>query len=745
MTFALVCVRDDVKTRKDSLVMAMAKRNASLLHNVVALSALLAMALSSREVAASGSPIPASKILGANKRAVTVRDVVEMTHLADHDYFLGLPSKGHVGHFSPDGKKFVVVLRKGSVQQNRNEFSLLLFRTKDGVASPKPTVVATMSSSSNRDAISGVKWLDNRVVAFLGENPNEFAQVYTLDVENRHIEKQTAHPSAITAYDITSRADKIVFAAERVGNCRNACEPSGSPEVVIEEQSLPELLARSSSPPAEDARELYLKAAHRKPVRLPLASEDAITSRSTISFSPDGKYALIGSFMRRMPASWRAYGNGRLHNLLTEKGRGGTSPFVMRYLILDTTNEHLEPLMDAPMLFGFSPARWAQDGRSLFVKNTYLPLDAGDASDNKDRERKRFDVEVKLPGKAYRMIAEQDWPREERAVPDVEVALEEGLNSSPKIYTTNRKTGERMLLLDLNPQLASLTLGEVELVAWRIAMGREVQGALYLPPNLEPGVRYPLVVQMHGFDPQRFSMSGREDGSGFAARPLAARGFVVLQVSAAGDPLDVEYTNTLDEGQVKMEKIERAIDYLAGRGLIDRDRVGLMGFSRGCYGPAYALTHSKYHFRAAILEDGFYGGYLQYLWFPTKTDFMQVNGGAPLGEGLRSWATRSPSFTLDRVDAPVRLVAQDAGPLVLWEWFSVSAQIGKAVDFTWFPDAPHLIVKPLESMLSMQGSVDWFCFWVKGEESPSPAEPDEYVRWRALRDARAANSQSVAF
>jgi hypothetical protein len=36
-------------------------------------------------------------------------------------------------------------------------------------------------------------------------------------------------------------------------------------------------------------------------------------------------------------------------------------------------------------------------------------------------------------------------------------------------------------------------------------------------------------------------------------------------------------------------------------------------------------------------------------------------------------------------------------------------------------------------MISQQGNVDWFCFWIKGEEDPDPAKAEQYARWRELR------------
>jgi hypothetical protein len=35
--------------------------------------------------------------------------------------------------------------------------------------------------------------------------------------------------------------------------------------------------------------------------------------------------------------------------------------------------------------------------------------------------------------------------------------------------------------------------------------------------------------------------------------------------------------------------------------------------------------------------------------------------------------------------------------------------------------------------------VDWFCFWLKGEEDPGPAKAEQYARWRELRKLQLAS------
>jgi hypothetical protein len=64
---------------------------------------------------------------GVKRRTVTVQDSIQMTRLADPAYVQGASSKGHVAHFSSDGKRFAVVLMKGNLQEDTNDYSLTVF------------------------------------------------------------------------------------------------------------------------------------------------------------------------------------------------------------------------------------------------------------------------------------------------------------------------------------------------------------------------------------------------------------------------------------------------------------------------------------------------------------------------------------------------------------------------------------------------------------------------------------------
>jgi hypothetical protein len=74
-----------------------------------------------------------------------------------------------------------------------------------------------------------------------------------------------------------------------------------------------------------------------------------------------------------------------------------------------------------------------------------------------------------------------------------------------------------------------------------------------------------------------------------------------------------------------------------------------------------------------------------------------------------------------------------------WHWFAGLTKLGKPVEMIYMPEGTHILEKPWDRMISQQGNVDWFCFWLKGEEDPDPGKAEQYDRWRELRKLQQEN------
>ena len=164
------------------------------------------------------------------------------------------------------------------------------------------------------------------------------------------------------------------------------------------------------------------------------------------------------------------------------------------------------------------------------------------------------------------------------------------MNTPPHIVAVDPASGRKSTLMDLNPQFQNIALARVEEITWKAAHGSELKGGLYWPPDYVAGKKYPLVIQTHAWLDNRFWMDGPWT-TAFAAQALAGKGFFVLQVAelTKRELLDWHIVETSKEAPMAMAAYESAIDDLDRRGLIDRNRVGIIGFSRTLWYVTYTL------------------------------------------------------------------------------------------------------------------------------------------------------------
>lgn len=294
-----------------------------------------------------------------------------------------------------------------------------------------------------------------------------------------------------------------------------------------------------------------------------------------------------------------------------------------------------------------------------------------------------------------------------------------------------------LTILDPDPQLKDVDLGDVSVYKWADAEGRECVGGLAKPPDFKPGVRYPLLLQTHSFNQFEFFSCGASP-TGFPGRAAAARGMIVLQ---CGEPRrGSKYRGTTQEA----EKDGRgcyvaAIEKLASQGLIDPAKVGIIGWSRTGWYVLDTLINEPKYFRAATLADAnssSYGEYLRNLDFSNNgSNYLDTDySKKPFGEGLKVWIDRASGFNLDKVHAPVLVEYDNPYGLLDWSTYPVLRMLGKPVDLLYFRDGTHTESKPKLAFVSMETNLDWFDFWLNNhEDSSDPSKVEQYQRWRELR------------
>ena len=522
-----------------------------------------------------------------------------------------------------------------------------------------------------------------------------------------------------------------------------------------------------------------------------------------LSLSPNGESLITVAPVSRIPPNWGGYEPWYKEDFLYLKPDNKYALSddnlwkASQFVLVSLRSGVVSALVDAPAGRGFAfrgstKAMWLADGRRAILSNTFLPADS--TSDEMESKRRRRTPAVAMVDVSTRKIqpiaylaepppeAEKwyrvtdvswnqtrrvvtlkytgvgdeagvpapesyrlklgEWARlpegpQESGQPDdgVEIFVYQDLNQPP-VLSGKRRGDEASIIWDPNPQLQRVAAGKVSLYTWQDRTGKSWSGLLAVPSNLDPKVRYPLVIQTYGYEGEKYFADGAFT-SGYGGRALVAKGVVVLQSDMSSANMD-----TPTEGADQLLIFESAVEKLSASGMVDRSRVGIIGFSRTCYHVLYSLTHRPDLFAAASITDGVNMSYMRYLMSMDTKDFVQetfekINGGIPLGAGLMNWTQSAPGFNLDKVEAPLLISALETGQLIgQWEIYSGLRLLKKPVDMIWLrgENAPHILVQPYHRYVSQQRAVDWFDFWLNGREDPVPSKAEQYARWRELRE-----------
>ncbi len=245
---------------------------------------------------------------------------------------------------------------------------------------------------------------------------------------------------------------------------------------------------------------------------------------------------------------------------------------------------------------------------------------------------------------------------------------------------------------------------------YRATDGLEIEAFVLYPPNYRRGKRYPMALEIHG-GPHNF----HPFGFWLPPQSLAAAGYVVLLPNPRGSATygeDFTHGCVGDWGGRDYEDLMVGVDLLIRRGIADRDRLYVGGYSYGGFMTGWTVGHTD-RFQAAVI-----GAPVANLVSDIgTTDIPLFNvyqfGGTPF-DNPEEYRKRSPVEYLPNVKTPVLLLHHEGDlrcPIgQAEEIFQGLRLLGREVEFVRYPGGFHTYNThaPSQRLDGMKRTRDWY-------------------------------------
>lgn len=174
-------------------------------------------------------------------------------------------------------------------------------------------------------------------------------------------------------------------------------------------------------------------------------------------------------------------------------------------------------------------------------------------------------------------------------------------NETFEIYLDDKK------ITDENSLFKGKLKSNREIISWQSSDGLEIEGVLSTPVDFDANKKYPLLVVIHG-GPAWASFSIFSDcfNEKYPIEQFIEKGFIVLEPNyrgSSGYGNEFLKANYRKQGIADYEDVISGVDELVEQGIVDKDRVGVMGWSNGGYISAFCSTFSN-KFKAISVGGG---------------------------------------------------------------------------------------------------------------------------------------------
>jgi len=285
----------------------------------------------------------------------------------------------------------------------------------------------------------------------------------------------------------------------------------------------------------------------------------------------------------------------------------------------------------------------------------------------------------------------------------------------------------------------------------KAADGQELHYRITRPRDLEPGRRYPVIVDVYGGpesqNVRRAWTSSARSNSGLFQQILVQNGYIVFSLDNRGTGFrGVSFETALHRkmGTVEVEDQVRGVEFLRTLPYVDPERIGIFGWSYGGYMALMCAMQAPGHFAAAVAGAPVTG------WELYDTHYTERYMGTPL-DNAEGYAAGTVMTHAAGLRSPLLVMHGMADDNVLFTnstaLFKSLQDLGKPFDIMAYPGSKHgLLRMPGTGRHAYETVMRFFDEKLK---APVPAVvADEWEKARELKvadDLRIAAAAEGAF
>ena len=293
----------------------------------------------------------------------------------------------------------------------------------------------------------------------------------------------------------------------------------------------------------------------------------------------------------------------------------------------------------------------------------------------------------------------------------------------PEVYLSPVGSFSPVKVTRVNAELAAKPLPKTEVIKWKGADGKEIEGLLTYPIGYQPGQKVPFILNIHGGPAGVFSQTCvAANGGAYPIAALAEMGYAVLRPNPRGSSgygTLFRQANRADWGGKDYIDIMNGVDQVIKMGVADETKMGVMGWSYGGFMSSWVVGHTD-RFKAASI-----GAPVVDLSHQNLTD--DIEGFLPSyfeSQPWENWAkydAHSPLRYVQNVKTPVLLQHCEGDLRVPFSngvmFYNALRRRNVPVRMLAMPRQAHSPLEPTMVLKTMQTNLEWFEKYIGGKKS----------------------------